>query len=588
MMQPLFTVFRATALAGILLLFAVRCANPVMPLGGEKDFTPPQVVHAVPPAGGVNFTGRMVSITFDEFVKLDKINQQSLISPAPPTRPEYRIKGKTLQVRFVEDLFENTTYTLFFGNAIVDLTENNPIEGFNFVFSTGPVLDSMSLAGKVEFAFNRKPAEGVFVMLYRQQPDSIPLDSLQFRAKPYYVARSDKQGRFRFTNLRNEPYHLFAIEDKNNNLLYDKGSEHIAFADSLVFPVFKGRPVSDTAADTITSAAGRIRYKQITDSLYYASMPLQSLRMFAEVDSTQKLLRADVPRTGLLRFAFRYPAKDLKIKILDSLPEEFSLVKTSNPAGDTLLWYFRDGLADSLRLVVQTDTTAADTLRLALKPRQQAVRRTAQNEPANLLHITTNTSGQRLDPGNVLQLRFSEPVLHYAMRDTNIFIRNNDTLFNVLDFRAKDQTGLIFELAGPIPEMNENIRMIIPDSVFFGLNGTVNERTEISFKIPPLTEYGTIKVLITDLPHSLVIIQLVDPKDEVVQRITITEKGQYTFGPLRQGKYRLKAINDANGNKRWDTGDVVKRLQPEWVTYFEKDLDVRPNWDIEEEWAISF
>jgi len=205
------TALARIALIAGLFMVAFRCANPVMPLGGEKDFTPPKVVHSTPERNATNFKGRTVSITFDEFVKFEKINQQSLISPSPPTKPEYRIKGKSVLVKFNEALFDETTYTLFFGNAIVDLSENNALEGFNFVFSTGPVLDSMSLAGTVVQAFNRKPAEGSFVMLYRMQHDTIPLDSLPFKIKPYYVARTDKQGRFRFSNLRNDPYYLFAI-----------------------------------------------------------------------------------------------------------------------------------------------------------------------------------------------------------------------------------------------------------------------------------------------------------------------------------------------------------------------------------------
>ena len=585
--RGLTTLAQYIALAGLFLV-ATHCANPVMPLGGEKDFTPPQVVHSTPENGGVNFNDRVVTITFDEFIRLDKINQQSLISPAPPTRPEYRIKGKSLHVRFYEDLFKETTYTLFFGNAIVDLTENNPIEGFNFVFSTGPVLDSMSLAGTVNQAFNNKPAEGVFIMLYHRQADTIPLDSLPFLTKPYYVARSDKQGRFRFSNLRNEQFYLFAIEDKNNNLLYDKGSESIAFADSMVFPVYKGRPVADTAADTVTSAAGRIKQKRIVDSLYFAEMPLHNLRMFREVDSTQKLLRADVPRAGLLRFAFRYPARNITIRPLDSLPEGFGLIQTATSNNDTLLWFFRDGITDSLKLAVMEGDKITDSLHLSLKPRQQTTRRAGRPELAKELHITANTVGQQLEPGTNFQLRFSEPVVRYSMRDTNVFIRNKDTLTGSLELRQADKWGLVFELVSPLPAVDENIRIIIPDSVFFGLNGTVNKKTEFSFKIPSPSELGNIKITIQDLPRSPLILQLVDPKDDVIKEMMIATIGDYSFEGLRQGKYRLKVIHDENGNRRWDTGDVVNRKQPEWVSYFNKELDVRPNWDIEVDWTIKF
>jgi hypothetical protein len=305
-------------------LFLSKCANPVMPIGGEKDTTPPRVIRSVPENYSVNFDGKLISIEFNEFVKLDKINQQALISPPLQTNPEYRIKGKSVQVRFQEDLKENTTYTVFFGNAIVDLTENNPLEAYSFVFSTGSILDSMSMAGNLQFAFNRKLAEGAFVLLYRDEIDTIPADSLPFRVKPYYVARADKKGDFRFRNLRNEPYRMYALEDKNSNFLYDKGGEAIGFVDELVLPEYVGssnKSVDDlmlvdtiSLADSLTESEIFALSGKLADSIFISKHKKHQISLFYEVDSTQRLLRAEAVRKGLLRFAFRYPASKVEIE----------------------------------------------------------------------------------------------------------------------------------------------------------------------------------------------------------------------------------------------------------------------------------
>ncbi len=600
-------------------VFLFRCANPVMPLGGAKDTLPPQIVSSSPANYAVNFSSRTVVITFNEYIKLNKINQQALISPPPQTNPEYRIKGKSLQVRFAEDLKPETTYTLFFGDAIVDLTESNPLSGFTFVFSTGPVLDSMALRGNVSYAFDLKAAEGAYVFLYRFEDDTIPPDSLPFLKKPYYVARTDKKGNFRFSNLRNEPYRMYALDDKNTNFLYDKGGEAIAFVADSVFPQFlaNNAVLKELDADTIvadsllhptdpdhdhshahlpTAATEKrildsIAYarKVFDDSLRFAKLSPNNLKLFYEVDSTQKLLRAEVVKNGQLRFAFRYPAGNVTVEPLDTLPDNFGLLRNYSPKKDTITWYYRDSIMDTLQIVVRLDTLFNDTLKLMSYPKSSgtARRNARKKESENALAFFTPVSGRKLDVDKSLVFSFPEPVVRFQMRDSSRFIAAGDTVYNQVNFVKLDEAGLQYKFDYNLFEPEKEYHLRFPDSVFFSLSGKTNDTVDLVFKVPALSEYGNLYLDVKPEAEVGLIIQLLLPKGDVFMQNVINGSSRVVYEKMKPAKYVVKAIADLNGNGRWDTGDLLGKKQAEPVYYLEKEIEIRANWDLEEEFPVK-
>jgi hypothetical protein len=585
------------------LVLAIRCANPVMPSGGIKDTDPPEVVISLPPNKSVLFNGRTLVLTFNEFVKLEKAQQQILISPPPQTNPEFRLRGKSLIIRFEEDLLPQTTYSVFFGDAIVDLTESNPLKGYNFVFSTGDILDSMSFKGNAFNAFDLKPAENVFAMLYLlSQADTIPPDSLPYVKKPYYVTRTDKNGNFRFNNLKNEQFKIFALSDMNSNFIYDMAGELIAFSDSLIMPEFTPEPVidsllvtdslefSDEEIDTELAASQKTADSLLqlqTDSLSFVHA--LRLAMFQEVDSTQKLLRAEIVKAGLLRFAFRQPAYDVLIKPLDSLPDSLNIMPLFNNNGDTLLWYFRAGIADSIHLTVTKDTLIRDTLHLSLNPRQAAqARRLSRRDTAEreFLAWTANIPNRKLEIEQTLQLNFGYPVVELRLPDSVMMVVNSDTLNIAPSFARMDSLGLKYQLEYTFePDMQYNLT--VPDSVFYGLNGLTNDTMRLSFKVPPPEDYGNLFLEISNPGQKQFIIQLLGTKEVVLREFYLSESSTLNIRNLIPGKYLLKAIDDRNQNRRWDTGNYLKGIQPEAVYYFSKELDIRANWDFEESWKLE-
>lgn len=603
-------------------LILQQCANPVMPRGGPKDEQPPGVVQSKPANRSVNFNENTIEITFDEFVKLSNTQSEVLISPPLNKNPEYRLRGKTLQIKFEEELVPNTTYTIFFGDAIGDLTENNPVSGYSFVFSTGPVLDSMSIEGLVNNAFDLMAPEDAVVMLYDRAPDTIPVDSLPYLLRPLYVARTDETGHFRLANLKDTRYKIFALSDMNSNFLYDMPGEKIAFLDSLIVPVYKKPLINDSLeavsdslliiADSLNPLIGDSTEKILQrrmlsdstmdfvgDSLSADSVllpPLENalnlrLFMFQEQDSVQRLLRAELVRKGLLRFAFRYPVTEIEIEPLNALPDSFNLINFYSKARDTLFWYFNPAISDSLFLSVKQDTLVLDTLKLSLAEKSQQTSR-RKKEEENLkperLSITNNAKGRRIDLPARLFLNFDEPITNMQMRDTSWLIIDSDTILNRLRFVKMDSVGLKYALDTLLmAESSYAIRF--PDSVFFGYSGKTNDTTQINFNVPAEDQYGHLYIDFV-LPDSTqqYIIQLMNDKEVMLKQLIVKASQRLHFPYLLPVKYLIKIIEDRNANGRWDTGDYLKNQQPERVNYFPKEIEIRANWDVEESWSPKF
>jgi len=592
-------------------LLLQQCANPVMPSGGPKDTEPPQVLLAVPENFSVNFDAKRIEITFDEFVKVADMQKNLLISPPVGKNPEFRLRGKTLQIIFEEPLLKETTYTLFFGDAIVDLTESNPLSGFSYVFSTGSVLDSLSLGGIVLNAFDLVPPQQAYVMLYASIPDTIVPDSVPYLIRPRYIARTDEAGHFKLKNLKDTMYKVFVLSDMNSNLLYDMPGEKIAFLDSLLYPVYVERIVPDSIGmpkdslfndsvflDSLLLSDSLLSdVEQLTDSIADSISVKKELRpeldihlfMFEEQDSVQRLLRTEMVRPGLLRFAFRYPTKNLIINELKPLPDSFEIIKVYSKAADTLLWYYPPQITDSLFLVVQQDTLINDTVAISLAPKRTVGSRSKpqDDEKPPVLNLSFNTKARKLDLLKPLQIRFDEPVSNYKMRDTSWMIINEDTLINRLQFIKMDSLGFKYQLDTTFePESRVMIRF--PDSVFFGYSGKTNDTTQLNFNVPPLDQYGNLFMeLNISRAERNFIVQLLDEKENVLNERNLKESTRLEYLYLTPGKYVMKVIFDRNGNGRWDTGDYLKKQQPERVMYFSNTIEIRANWDQEEQWELS-
>ncbi|WP_321348281.1 Ig-like domain-containing domain [uncultured Draconibacterium sp.] len=225
------------------------CANIGMPAGGPRDSVPPILLETSPEYRALNFNKDNVRFTFNEYLQTDKISEQLVISPPLEKRPIIKTKSKTLIIEFNEDLKDSVTYSLDFKNSIVDNNEQNPLKNLRFSFSTGPEYDSLRVAGRVINAFNLEPNEdGSLLVLHSNLHDSAV-----FRVRPDYIAKTDEEGLFMIDNIASGTYNLFAINDMNNDLMYNEGAEGIAFLDTLVIPEAHFHAEADTVVSGVDS-----------------------------------------------------------------------------------------------------------------------------------------------------------------------------------------------------------------------------------------------------------------------------------------------------------------------------------------------
>lgn len=199
----------------------------IPPSGGPRDSLPPRLVIANPKDSATNVKTKNILLTFDEFVSLQ--NTETIIyAPVPKNLPQVDYKLRNVTVRFKDSLEENTTYSIDFGNSIIDVNESNVAKNFRYVFSTGPTIDFNTYEGKVLVAETGKVDSTLIVVLHKNISDSAIK-----KLSPRFFTRIDGKGTFKFNNLPAGTFAAYVVDGKNYNKIFDSSSL-FAFRDSLV------------------------------------------------------------------------------------------------------------------------------------------------------------------------------------------------------------------------------------------------------------------------------------------------------------------------------------------------------------------
>ncbi len=244
-----FFLFIAILLILFISLFSgPGCANIIPPSGGPADSLPPVLLEVSPPDSTLNFKGNRIVFTFDEYVNLSDVSNNLLFTPTFNITPIVDVRLKTITVRLKDTLEANTTYIFNFGNAIMDINENNILRDYVYTFSTGPALDSLMLTGKVTMAETGTIDSTLTIILHRNLEDSAVI-----KDRPRYVARVDRTGSFTFKNLPSGTFAIYALGNAGLNRRYNK-NQAFAFADSPVIVSPEVKPVNLYAYTEIPAA----------------------------------------------------------------------------------------------------------------------------------------------------------------------------------------------------------------------------------------------------------------------------------------------------------------------------------------------
>ncbi|MBN2348333.1 MAG: Ig-like domain-containing protein [Bacteroidales bacterium] len=609
-------------------IFFVRCAKIGSPTGGPKDETPPRVIKSIPQNYSVHYSAKNIVIYFDEYIQLKNINQELIVSPPLQERPITRLNGKKLIIDLNNTLRDSTTYTLNFGNALADNNEGNLLPNFEFVFSTGSFLDSMTVSGTLLNAFDLKvPEKPVIVMLYDNLNDSAPLQEI-----PAYIGQTNiENGSFAINNVKADSFRIFALQDANRNLLFDVWNEPVAFIDSVFYLHPDNRNVEDLwIADSLALWQSRLTDSLVVDSIQdvfiesarydsvFADSTLNllsdsagerrlryglhmNLYLFEEINNTVYIGSYDREERNKLNIVFnRTPHDSVQIVPINYSPKEEDIIKEYSADLDSVIYWIADTVMsnlDSIYLQVSYLTpdsmdnlyTRSDTLQFRYtekKDESSSLKRRKKDEveevKENFLELNMNVKPRStLDLNNSVRFFPTTPVLNINPSLIS-FSKIVDTLEYSMSFQIlKDSLKLrkIYMDASWEEDMKYKIN-ILPGA-FTDIFGLSNDTIIVDFTTAKLSAYGRL-IMNTQNVQGPAIIQLISEKgDKVFNQKYISTNEPVIFDYLKPGKYGIKVIYDDNANRQWDTGKYIEKLQPEKVLFYKGEIEIRANWDME-------
>lgn len=540
------------------------CANEAAPTGGPRDTTPPKVLQSMPENYSVDFNSNTVTFEFDEYIKLNNIKQKLRVSPPLDKDPTITQKGKKVIVKLNAPLKENVTYNFFFDDAIVDNNESNALKNFSYIVSTGSFLDSLDLHGQLIDSYTLKPVENAYIMLYTDLSDSAFL-----KEKPYYLTKTDKEGKFNFTHLKDTTYKIFALTDLNNSYTFDLITEGIAFHDS----PFK--------------IDGHMHFNML---------------YFQETDTVQKIIEKKATQLNTTQLIFKFPPKEPKIEFYNTLPEIQHIVYSDKK--DTLT-VFTSGI-DTVFCTVYDKEQFVDSVRVIVN-NQRLMNNTS-------LKITKKF-GNNVFYKDSLELEFNN-FIKEMIYDSIKLVTNIDTIFDTtfvkMHLLEPENISAIIDLK---PVVGTKYQLFIPDSIFFDINESYNKSFNAQFNVINEDAFGNlilkfipdsvfqISDSIFQIPDSVFqisdsilhtngipecttfFVELLNSKKNIVayKQFTLLENDSVflSFEMLLPGEYSLQVVYDVDNNGKWTTGSYADKRQPEKII-FPKAVTVIAKWDVEE------
>ena len=510
------------------------CANRGRPSGGEIDIEPPLITKVVPENFSTNFKGNEIRIYFNEFVKMKNLQKQLIISPPMDTEPTITplgVASKYIKIVINDTLEDNTTYAFNFGQSIVDNNEDNPYDYYRYVFSTGDVIDSLSVKGTIKDAEKLKPDTFVSVMLY--ELDSTYTDSTVYKEKPKYITNTlDSLTSFSIDNIKEGQYKLIAIKDENGNFTYQKKSDKIGFYEDVI--------------------------SVPTDSSY-------TVKLFKE-ELVFDVKRPKQVAGQKIAFGFEGDYKDMTIELLGDTPSDFENRITKDKTKDTLYYWYKPKIEIDSAFFVITNKTFIDTLKHKFRDidKDSLVIKALQSS-------TLNFNEDFMLEGTVPFVKINEKQVTILDQDSISvpFTTSFDEFKNLYSFKFEKKESDTYKI------------QMLPNA-FEDFFGNVNDTLNYSLRTRNFADYTNIRVRLENAVYP-VIVQLTTDKGDVKYEQFATEEQLFDFKNLDANMYYIRVIYDTNGNQKWDSGNFLLQKQPERVSYAKGLIDGRAGWDYPEE-----
>ncbi|WP_410880984.1 Ig-like domain-containing protein [Myroides sp. DW712] len=510
-----------------------NCAKRGYISGGPMDTLPPVVLKSYPENYSINFDKNEIKIEFDEFIKLKNANQNLIVSPPLKNNPDISPMGspkKVMTIKLNDTLHPNTTYSFNFGDAITDNNEGNVLPQFKYIFSTGSYIDSLKLEGTIQSAHQLKTDNFVNVMLYDATTFK---DSTVYKEKPLYITNTlDSLTTFSIENIKAGTYYAVALKQKTNNYMFNPDQDKIAFIqDTIVIPTDKKYNLVLFKSE---EKFGAKRPAQISENKWY--LPYKG------------------NKEGVI----------VKVSKNDSLVPS---IYTPLIGKDSLQLWFPKVIADSLHIAVsKEDYSETFTVRPRVKMKE-----------IDTLSITAKNNN--IDFNENFSLKSTTPIA--TVNKNLIQIINKDSLpvsFEVEEILTEQKIELRFE-----KNQEELYRIQLLPQALTDFFGYTNDTLSYALKTTKHTDYGNLNLTLASVKRYPIIVELIDEQEKIYATQIIKEPQVVNFNLLPPRKYYVRIIYDDNQNGKWDTGYYWDKRQPEETFYSDEPIDVRANWDINQD-----
>lgn len=595
--------------AAVFVAVVTACASIGRPEGGPRDEEPPKFVRSNPHPGQLKVDGNKITVTFDENIQLDDAFNKVVVSPVQSQPPAISSNAKSVTVELRDTLVKDVTYSIDFGDAIKDLNEGNILDGFAIDFATGDTIDTLRISGMVLEARTLEPAQGMLVGVHSNLDDSA-LTTLPFDR----IARTNQYGQFTVRNLKAGTYRIYALNDLNRDYKWDR-SEDVAFYDFTVSPVVEDIEVCDTflRADGTDSLVRHPGIKYLPNDVL--------LTWFNEGYSPQYMKDYNRPDRRRIMINFAAPSDTLpEITIADGRFEgrridDWALPQI-NPTRDSLIYWISDTAVistDSLRLSIKylkTDTSEQlswqnDTLRFFFRDPKPKKKKDKKDEEADTVitdafgvpqpkdFLNFNLNSGTVDVYAPLVFVSDQPI-DTILPGTLTLEMQVDTVWNKIPVgeMVPDSLDPLLKRILPVAwNPGSKYRITVDSAAVTGIYGVWNKPIKQEFSVKSLDEYSNLVFNVTGLGADstgvtpAAYIELLSGDDKPM-RIAPVINGRAEFKYLNPSTYYARLFVDSNNNGKWDTGNIAAKLQPEEVYYYNKKLQLKKNWDIEQSWDI--
>ena len=504
------------------------CAIQVPPTGGKKDIIPPKIVYSNPPNYTKNFSADKIKIIFNEYVVINNVSTEVIMTPSIATVPKFKLKGKMLTISIKDSLLKkNTTYSIQFGKAIADLNEGNALQGYRYVFSTGNYMDSLSISGHLKDALTHKTIENVNINLY----NGGKADTSIYKAKPEYYTRDSANGKFVLKNLPNQKFRVLAVQDKNGNYMPDE--------DELVgiFP-----------ADVQTSDSTKEDISLLLSKPYPLKMKIKRA-----VFTGRKLsLKFNKPVDSFYISGGRYYA---------SFP--------SGQKDSMIIWFGKDTFQRWLKILPIGEI------------KDSLLKKNAKNSrDDSLLKVTVLKDEKTIDKYGAFVLQFNQPVNIVNLK--KIKFRRDSMAIPVNNVFFIDSNRMTAMLGNKFDE-DHNYKIVFPKGSFESIYGYKSDSVYTTYSVPDRRNYGSINIHLGDSAKLPLIFQIVNADNgNVFYEKQINKSEVLDISYITPAKYQLRLIYDRNKNGYWDPLDLAHDIQPEEIVYYPDVLNIKANWELNE------